>query len=201
VRPGRATPARRRDYAAYPGVRVGENQMEVRDRVQWGPILAGLATTIGSMVLLTVLGIALGASAMDRNLPGEDLDTWGAIWGIGSAILAFFLGGLVAAKSAAVGGQGTGMLNGLMVGMAAIALTLILAATGLGDLLGTLGAGIDDVIAAVPVADAAEGDVTFEQLEDDAWWILLALALPLVAATIGGWVGHNERRDLIEGTG
>src|SRR5688572_18577250 len=203
-------------YAAYPGTRVGENEMYVRDRVQWGPIVAGLATTIGTMVLLTVLGLAIGASVLDRNAPGEEIGTWAAIWGAASAIVAFFLGGVVAAKSAAVAGPGTGMLNGLLVGFAAIVLILFLTGSGLGNLFGTLGANLDDISTAVlgtsdaeeavdqTAAEAAEAETelraSFDEVRDSAWWTLAGLALALGAAALGGLVAHNQRRDLIEGT-
>lgn len=201
-------------YATYPGTRIGENEMEVRDRVQWGPIVAGLATTIGTMVLLTVLGLALGASVLDRNAPGTEIGTWAAIWGAASAIVSFFLGGVVAAKSAAVAGPGTGMLNGLMVGFAAIALILFLTGAGLGNLFGTVGANLGDITTAVlgttgaeQAVDEAQAQVaetdpraTFDEVRDAAWGTFAGLALALGAAALGGWVAHNKRRDLIEGT-
>jgi hypothetical protein len=215
VRSAAIAPERPVAYAAYPDIRVGENEMYVRDRVQWGPIVAGLATTIGTMVLLTVLGLAIGASVLDRNAPGEEIGTWAAIWGAASAIVAFFLGGVVAAKSAAVAGPGTGMLNGLMVGFAAIALILWLTGMGLGNLFGTVGANLDDITTAVldtagidEAVDEAQAAInerdlraSFDEVEDAAWWTLAGLVLALGAASLGGLVAHNERRDLIEGTG
>ena len=58
------------------------------------------------------------------------------IWGIATAVISFFLGGFVAAKSAAVGGSSRGLLNGLIVGAATIVVTLWLLGTGVGTLLG-----------------------------------------------------------------
>jgi hypothetical protein len=215
IRNATVAPERPLGYAAYPDIRVGENVMEVRDRVQWGPIAAGLATTIGTMVILTVLGIAVGASVLDRNAPGEDIGTWAAIWGAASAVVSFFLGGVVAAKSAAVAGPGTGMLNGLMVGFAAIALILWLTGMGLGSLFGTVGANLDDVSTAIldtagaeEAVDEAQSAVSeqelrasFDEVEDGAWWTLAGLVLAVGAAALGGLMAHNKRRDLIEGTG
>jgi hypothetical protein len=203
-------------YRAYPGTVVGENVLEVRDRVQFGPILAGVLTTIGSMVILSVLGIAVGASVLERNAPGEDIGTWAAVWGAASAIVSFFLGGVVAAKSAAVAGPGTGMLNGLMVGFAAIALIVLSTGIGLGNLFGTIGANFEDIANAIVgqdaanAVDAAQSEATeveadlrasFDEVRDAAWGTFIGLVLPLVAAAFGGWLAHNKRRDLIEGTG
>ena len=194
-------------YAPSPGIRIGENELEVRDRVRWGPILAGVVVTLAAMLILSVLGLALGASVLDRNAPGEEIGTWAAIWGAASAVVAFFLGGAVAAKSAAVGGAGTGMLNGLISGCAALALILWLTAIGAGNLFGTTGAGLADVQTAV--LDQAEGvnadpgddlRASFAEAEDAAWVTLGGLVLPLGVAAIGGLIAHNKRRDLIEGT-
>jgi hypothetical protein len=208
-------PERSFGYRAHAGTVVGENVLESKNLVQLGPIVAGLLTTLGTMVVLSVLGLALGASVLDRNAPGEDIGTWAAIWGAASAIVSFFLGGLVAAKSAAVPGPGTGALNGLMVGFAAIALILWLTGTGLGNLFGTLGANFEDITNAVVGQDAAQavddaqaqaGQVqddlraSFDEVRDAAWGTFAGLILPLAAAAFGGWVGHNKRRDLIEGT-
>jgi hypothetical protein len=208
-------PERPYAYAPYPDIRVGENVMTVRDRVQWGPIVAGLATMIGTLVILTVLGIAVGASVLDRNAPGEEIGTAAAVWGAVGAAVAFFLGGVVAAKSAAVAGPGTGVLNGLMVGFAAIALILLLTGIGLGNLFGWFGGNFDDIATAVlntagvdeagDVAQAAvdeqEFRASFDEVEDGAWWTLAGLALALGAAALGGLVAHNTRRDLLLGEG
>ena len=195
-----------------PGTRVGEDVMPVRNRVQWGPILAGLLTTVASMIVLTVLGLALGAAAFEPRDPGEEMGMAVAIWGAASAIVSFFLGGLVAAKSAAVAGPGTGLLNGLMDGFAAIAMILLLTGVGLGNLFGWVGGNLDDIATAVlgttgveqvtEQAQAQETDLraTFDEVRDGAWGTFAGLVLALGAATLGGWVGHNRRRDLIEGT-
>lgn len=65
----------------------------VRDRVQWGPILAGITTAIG--VLLTVLGLAVGTSAFEPGSAAGDWGTSAGIWGGASVLVALFLGGWV----------------------------------------------------------------------------------------------------------
>lgn len=211
----------------YPGTRTGENVMAVRNRVQWGPVIAGLATAIATFLLLTVLGIAVGASVLDPADSGSDIGTWAAVWGAISAIVAFFVGGWLAAKTAAVGGSFAGLINGLMVGAAGLVMVLWLTSTGLGNLFGTLSSNLGDIInvaqetaqqegvtadeaqgeanQAVDNAAAALADVdsqsTFDDVRDGAFGTFLGLLLPLVAAATGGWLGHNTRRELIQGTG
>lgn len=204
---------------------VGENVLPARNRVQWGPIMAGLLTTIASMLVVTVLGLAIGASAFEPRDSGETIGTSAAIWGAISAIVSFFLGGWVAAKTAAVGGGFSGLMQGLMVGATALALILYLTGSGLGNLFGTIGANIGDIAnvaqdtaqqqgvtpneaqGTVDEAQAQASEVVddvqqgFFDAEESAWGTLGGLILALGAAALGGLLGHNKRRDLIEGTG
>jgi hypothetical protein len=84
-------PPRRR--STDPGIAVGENVLTVRDLVQWGPIVTGVVSGLVVLVLLTVLGLAVGASAFK---PESDLQDWGTqagVWGGTSALIAFLVGG------------------------------------------------------------------------------------------------------------
>jgi hypothetical protein len=161
------------DAYARPGVRVGENLMTVRDRVQWGPIAAGTITSLVTLLVLTVLGLAIGASAFE---PGTDASDWGTaagIWGGTSAIAAFFLGGWVAARTAAVGGRFAGMMNGLMAGAATLLLLLWLTTTGVTNFLGFLGNNIADIAAVasdtVQTASPANAEDAQNAATDARW--------------------------------
>jgi hypothetical protein len=145
------------------------------------------------------------------------MGTAAAVWGVASALIAFFLGGWVAAKTAAVAGVGSGLLNGLMVGAAMLAIVLWLTGSGVGGMLGTIGSNIGDITSVVQeqaggaqeAEQQAQDEVqqqiqqvdpqrAFDTVEEGAWWTLLGLILPLVASGLGGLVGHNERRDVIQ---
>ena len=90
------------------------------DRVRWGPILAGLFTAMSALAVLGVLGAAIAGSAYDPGDSGRAFGIGAGIWGALSALLAFALGGWVAARSAAVRGHDNGLLNGAMVWAVAI---------------------------------------------------------------------------------
>ena len=212
----------------HSGTQVGENTLEVKNRVQWGPIMAGLLSTIASLLVLTVLGLAIGASAFEPRTSGESIGTAAAIWGAASAIISFLIGGWVAAKTAAVDGPGSGLMNGLMVGATALALILYLTGSGLGNLFGTIGNNIGDIANvaqdqaqasgvtpqnAQNQAQQAQGQIqdaqsnvensvrgSFDEVRNSAWGTLAGLLLALGASGLGGLLGHNKRRDLIEGT-
>src|SRR5215217_7409158 len=153
---------------------IGENVLAVRNRVQWGPIIAGVLAAIVAFLLLTILGFALGASVLDPANTAGQIGTWAAIWGAICAIAAFFLGGWIAARTAAVDGAFAGVINGLMVGAAGLLFIIWLTASGLGNLFGTIGSTVGSVLnvaaSTVPAAqDAANvnanqaGNVVEEQ--------------------------------------
>ncbi len=198
-----------RHLGSHSGTQVGEDVMPVRNRVQWGPIIAGVLTAIATLLILTVLGLAIGASALEPREVGESVGIGAAIWGALSAIIAFFLGGWVAAKTAAVGGAGSGMINGLMVGVTILALLLWLTGTGVANVVGAIGSNVGDIAnvaqsqgqSAQQATQQIDPNQAFETVRDSAWGTLAGLVLPLIAAAVGGLLGHNKRRNLIEGTG
>ena len=203
--PTYGTTTRTRTWGPAAGDYVDANVVPVRNRVQWGPIIAGSLISLGILVVMAVLGIAIGASAFE---PGTDLTDWGTgagIYGGISALVAMFVGGWVAAKSAAVGGQYAGLMNGLLAGMTTIVTLIVLAALGVDNVLGFLGGNLSNITNYAGEVTGDAGATTqagaFDQIEDGAWGTLLALLLGLGAAAVGGMLGHNDRADLREGTG
>lgn len=150
--------ARRPSFLADTGILTGQNVMTVRNRVQWGPILAGIFSAVVLFLLLTTLGLGIGASAIEPRTAGQNIGTWAAVWGIITAIIAFFLGGWVAAKTAAVGGSFAGLMNGLVVGAATLIFVIWMTATGLGNLFGVIGANVGGILNAA--ANTAGNTVT-----------------------------------------
>lgn len=97
------------------------------DRVRWGPIWAGLFTALSTLALLGVLGLAVGFSSYDA---GDNIRAFGVgagWWAAISALVAFFVGGMISARTAAVPGRGEGVLQGAMVWIVAIPLLMYLA--------------------------------------------------------------------------
>jgi len=161
------------------------------DRVRWGAIFAGLFTTITTFILLSIFGLAIGASAFD---PGDSLGSFGAsagIWSAVSALIAFFLGGLIAARAAAVTGKGNGALNGAMVWIVMIPLALYLVSSGIGSTLRALGGvAATSVQAAAPVVSQVADEVanaqgiTVQSVQATAAAAGQALATPEAQATV-----------------
>lgn len=206
-------------------VRIPEAYNLNRDRVRWGPILAGLATALTSLLILSLLGLAFGLTVVNagtaaaQGTPPPDTGRNSAIWGAVSALIAFFLGGLVAGKTAAVFGRGWGALNGALVFLAGVPIILLLAGMGLGSVLGTLGnfagslnadpgtaqqaaQGAADQarqatqnVQPIDVARAAEG------ARNAAWGTLLGMVLGLGASAAGGMLGTRRELEVNDATG
>ncbi len=205
-------------------VDVPESYNLTRDRVRWGPIWAGLLTALTSLLLLSLLGLAVGLTAVDAERAaregGVPLSTGigTAIWGALSAILAFLLGGFVAGKTAAIFNRRWGALNGALVFLLAVPVILYLAGTTIGGLLGSIGNYAASLnIDPNQVREAAQGaanqaqqgaqQTTPEQVgtaaenaRNGAWGTLLAALLGLGASALGGFLGTRNKVEVDPGT-
>jgi len=159
------------------------------DRVRWGAVFAGLFTTISTFILLSVLGAAIGASTFD---PGDSLNGLGAsasIWGAVTALIAFFVGGLIAARAAAITGKGNGALNGVMVWIVMIPLALYLVSSGIGTTLGALGGvAATGIEAAAPIVGQVADDITVAGVQATAEAAGETLSAPDAQATLSAGV-------------
>ncbi|CAN5583653.1 hypothetical protein BH24CHL1_BH24CHL1_20020 [soil metagenome] len=183
-----------------------------RDRVRWGPIVAGVLTALTTLVVLTILGLAIGTTAFE---PGEDggrtVGIAAAIWGILIALLSFFVGGWIAGRNALASASDNGALNGFLVGAATIVVMLWLIGIGLGNVLGLAGANVDaianlnvtETVTAQP--DDAADTVTstavdaYDDARNSAWGTFAGLVIALGAATLGGKLGHPDSQMITTG--
>jgi hypothetical protein len=210
-----------RDQDTEHDVRIPEALNFTRDRVRWGPILAGLATALTTLLMLSLLGLAIGltvVNAGDAAAQGDVPNGLGrnsAIWGALSALIAFFLGGWVAGHSAAVFDRGWGALNGALVFLVGVPIILWLASMGLGSVLGSLGALAGSLNpdagtvqnAADQARQAAQNTQPIDvaraaaNARNTAWGTLLGLVLALGAAAAGGMAGTRRELEIDRRTG
>lgn len=140
------------------GIDVNTSVISPVDRVRLPSVIAGLLTTLSTLAVLSVLGLAIGLSRYDGTGNDNALGLSAGLWGAISALIAFFLGGLVAARSAATAsGPRNGIFNGAMMWMAAIVLIIMLVGGGIGSLLGLAG---NVATSAASTAGAAAGAST-----------------------------------------
>ena len=195
-------------------VKISEASNLARDRVRWGPILAGLCTALTSLLLLSLLGLAFGLTVVNAGTAAaqgaapDDAGRNTAIWGAVSALLSFFLGGYVAGKAAAVFDRGWGALNGALVFLVAVPVTLWLASMGLGAIMGTLGNFASSLNADPGTAQQAAQNVNpvdvaraAERVRNGAWGTLLGAVLGLGASALGGMLGTRRELEVNRATG
>ncbi len=179
------------------------------DRVRWGPIWAGLLAAFFTLLVLSLLGLAIGASTVNagqaaQGTGNQNAGQYSAIWAGISAIIAFLVGGYVAGRTAAVHERGWAALNGGLVFLLALPLLLWLASQGLGAIIGNAshiagGLGIN----LGQLGNTASGvarNMTPQQARQaadtaktTAWGTLIGLLLGYGAAVLGGVLGARTR--------
>lgn len=151
-------------------VHVASNADRQGMRVAWGGVWSGFLVAVGVLLLLSVLGLAIGVSAADVG-PGEDGNAKGlgigaAVWSSVSLLIALFVGGMVATRTGMVHDGTTGMIEGVLIWVLAIVALIYMAGSGIGMLsssvFGALGGVTQGAAAAVRNLDVGEltsGDV------------------------------------------
>ncbi len=108
-------------------------------RISWGAIIAGLIVSLVCQVLLSMLGVAIGAATIEplsEQKPLEGMGTGAAIWWLVSGLISLFLGACVAGRLAGVPRKADGALHGVIMWGTATLLTMLLFTTALGGMLG-----------------------------------------------------------------
>jgi hypothetical protein len=183
------------------------------DRVRWGPIWAGLLTTLTALLLLSLFGLAVGLSTINAGAATQgnvaaDTGRNSAIWAGIAAIVAFLLGGYVAGRTAAVHERGWGALNGALVFLLAVPLLLWLVSQGLGGIMGNANAiaqglhiNLGQLQGAAGQAGQTAKNITPAQAQqaadaarNTAWGTLIGLLVALGASALGGHLGTRIRR-------
>lgn len=187
-----ARPVYRDDDSGPVNVAVGA---ERQDGVRWGPIWAGLLTALTTFILLELLFFAFGWLTLDpgENDPGNSS---GLVTGI-LALVAFFLGGLVAGATAIWKGLFSGLLHGFLVWALGVVAFIALTFFGGSALLGSfgsltnqLGVGPQQVQSTTNVSDSEAQDIA-DKAKDAAAPAFWGLLLPLGASMLGGLIGSK----------
>jgi dolichol kinase len=195
--------------------------------VSWSAVLAGavVAVTVGAM--LNLLGVALGAAALNPfDLSRGDAEGFTAGAGVWVAIanaLALFVGGFVASRAAKHSDHHRGILNGLAVWALAFLLAILIAtSTTAGGLTSVLNGAAErapaarvadamvpsaevgtDASPAIPAQAREEVDNAADTTGTVALWAFLTMLLGAVAAILGGRYGSRKHawEDKVVGDG
>lgn len=97
------------------GVHLNEGALSAR--LSWGSIFGGTVAALAVWLLLYSLGLALGLTSMEANDPGSarGAGIFTGIWGLVTPLIALFIGGFVASRSADLASRSGGVFHGLVV--------------------------------------------------------------------------------------
>jgi len=144
--------------------------------IRWSGIIAGSLTTIALLVLSASLAYACGVPAYQGGVYG-----WGAgIWAAVTAIIAFFVGGMVACMGGTYR-RDSAALYGFLTWALSVPLILLLSTTAGGFFRGFIAADVMRMIVQPPA-----NQPSWQLQTGAAWGAFIALALGLIFALIAG---------------
>lgn len=137
--------------------------------IRWGAVFAGVVSGTASYLLLALLGVAVGLTAVDPRAaePVGSVPLGTGIWTGVSMLVGAFIGGYVAGHMSGLARSIDGMLHGFVSWGATTLLYVALAATALGAVLGgTFRIISQGVQAAAPaVQESGGGQNALSQLQ------------------------------------
>lgn len=150
----------RRDYTATTVATAGapEGAPTLRHRISWGAIFAGSLVAVAVGAMLNILGVAIGATAVDavqRDTPSAS--TFGitaAIWLLVSNLLGLAVGGYVAARLSGTSDKRDATLHGLAVWATAYLVSAILLGNIVSGAANTAGRAVSSIAGGVTQAAA-----------------------------------------------
>lgn len=123
------------------------------NRVSWGAIFAGVVLALVVQVLLTMLGVGIGAATLDPggadNPEASTFSIVSLIWYAISGIVAAFAGGYLAARMSGKTLATTGALHGLTTWAVTTLLVLYLVSTSVGSIVGGTFRGIAGAVGGI----------------------------------------------------
>src|SRR5262245_33254065 len=114
-----APPTEPIDYERVPetGVRkVLAPELREVPRIRWGAVIAGLFFAIGTQLLLALLGVAVGLTAIEPGsaTPFQGLGLGAGVWMAISSLISLFVGGFAASKLSGAIRRADGVLIGIL---------------------------------------------------------------------------------------
>lgn len=155
-------------------------------KISWGGVFGGVLTGIGTLLLLSSLGTAIGVSSAEAaNVQRSTLGTGAAIWASLTLLIALFVGGWASTRLSMLWERTTAMFEGALVWVLSMILILYMAANGIGLMAeGAFGSVGQSAQQAAPTL--GDGTAT-----STAWFAFAAMVLSLIAAIAGAAVGRR----------
>ena len=162
-------------------------------KISWGGVFGGVLAGVGTLMLLTTLGLAIGISATDpRNPNAGSLGTGAAIWTTLSLLIALFVAGWASTRLSMLWERTTAIFEGALVWVMSLILILYLTANGIGlvasGAFGMLGSAARGAGTAVGTA-LDTGGISSGTTDD----ILRKLRDPMTAAVVANATGMSQQ--------
>jgi hypothetical protein len=149
-------------------------------RVSWSGIWAGVLVALGTLLVLSTLGLAIGFSADARDVDPQKIGTGAVVWSQISLLVALFLGGVTAARMSLVWDRPTALAQGVLVWIASLLVGLFLNANGLGTVLGAA------------IINGAGQRLQTSTPSAVAWTTFFAIVLSLLTTLAGAALGRRR---------
>jgi hypothetical protein len=204
-----------------------EDIMAVRSRISWGAILAGAVVGVATLLVLGVLGGAIGLSSTNE-VDRDTLAAGAALWALITSVVAMFLAGWITSQTAVGENNREAIIHGIIAWAVVLGICFWLAAGGIGAGLRTItgiaqagaaGAGevdwqegarragisqetLDQWRAradqrAAALNDPANQEELQEQATNATWWTFASMVLSLASAIFGAILGAGPSFTLV----
>ena len=172
-----------------------------KDRIRWGPIIAGIFVAVATQLILSALGAAIGLTV---GATGGALGV--GIWSIISLLIALFIGSWVAAAGCSPMNKKTAMLHGFILWATTLAISAWLLASGVSGAFGIAASNAGEVLnqvqqpggVSVPNQVPNVPNQQLQQVADSsakaAWYFIIGSLLGLAASLIGASIGAKKPR-------
>ncbi len=151
----------------------------ILNKISWGAIFAGVVVALVTQLLLNMLGVGIGAAALDIGTGADNSGTafsiGAGIWWVVAGIIASALGGLTAGRLAGASPSGTAAWHGLVTWCVTTLAVMYLLSTAVGGILGgafnvvgsiASGAGKATASTVSGVASVTDGDALGRQARE-----------------------------------
>lgn len=182
-----------------------------RDRIRWGPIIAGIFVAIATQLILSALGAAIGltigAGGSDPNAVGIGV----GIWAIISLLIALFIGSWVTTSGCSPMNKKTAMLHGVIFWATTLAISGWLLASGVSGAFGIAASNAGEALNQaqqpggvripnqLPNLSPQELQQAAGNSAKAAWSFIIGSLLGLAASLIGATVGAKKPRPVRTG--
>lgn len=159
-----------------------ERGILLKDRVRWAAVWGGYLIAFAFQIWLTAIGFAIFGEGLGVAPATQATNL--AVWAGISALIALFIGGMLAARLGGIAGTDNGMYNGIVLWGLSFVILMVLASLGASGVLGAMLGQTGGVPTAPGTPTTALGTAT-----TGAWWFVLFQFLGLIAAAAGGALG------------